>query len=200
MNQNLSADIEKINITISLELDQSFGHDQYFGQSRVTISFVAFTPNVLDIWNNMSSEIGLSLIFAGEEQWNSGVGLSWLQSNFQYSDDVPKMRWMYYIEEDDHNLLSTSPTPLRPLTKPWIHMVTGHRDLRDSGGKMALQRYMLPVDGTIPVQALLYTDEQLYASQEGVGIYNGLQKSPPHQSGTIYTTSHQLFYIVVAKE
>ncbi|XP_006464145.1 hypothetical protein AGABI2DRAFT_209196 [Agaricus bisporus var. bisporus H97] len=62
---------------------------------------------------------------------------------------------------------------------------------------MALQRYTLPVDGTIPVQALLYTDEQLYASQEGVGIYDGLQKSPPHQSGTIYTTSHRLFYIDV---
>jgi ESCRT-II complex subunit VPS36 len=38
---------------------------------------------------------------------------------------------------------------------------------------MALQRYTLPVDGTIPVQALLYTDEQLYVTQEGVGIYDG---------------------------
>lgn len=38
---------------------------------------------------------------------------------------------------------------------------------------MALQRYTTTVDGTIPIQALLYTDEQLLASQEGVGIYNG---------------------------
>lgn len=38
---------------------------------------------------------------------------------------------------------------------------------------MALQRYTSSVDGTIPIQALLYTDEQLLASQEGVGIYDG---------------------------
>ncbi|KXN85937.1 Vacuolar protein-sorting-associated protein 36 [Leucoagaricus sp. SymC.cos] len=60
---------------------------------------------------------------------------------------------------------------------------------------MALQRYTTSVDGTIPVQALLYTDEQLLASQDGVGIYDGLQKSTPHQSGAIHTTSHRIFYI-----
>ncbi|KAJ3573279.1 hypothetical protein NP233_g2525 [Leucocoprinus birnbaumii] len=60
---------------------------------------------------------------------------------------------------------------------------------------MALPRYTVPVDGTIPVQALLYTDEQLLATQEGVGIYDGPQKSAPHQSGTIYATSHRIFYI-----
>jgi len=38
---------------------------------------------------------------------------------------------------------------------------------------MALSRYTSPVDGTIPVQALLYNDEELLASQDGVGIYNG---------------------------
>ncbi|KAF9446258.1 hypothetical protein P691DRAFT_673987 [Macrolepiota fuliginosa MF-IS2] len=60
---------------------------------------------------------------------------------------------------------------------------------------MALQRYASVVDGTIPIQALLYTDEQLLASQEGVGIYDGLQKSPSHQAGIIHTTSHRLFYV-----
>jgi len=30
-----------------------------------------------------------------------------------------------------------------------------------------------PVDGSIPVQALLYNDEELLASQDGVGIYYG---------------------------
>jgi len=38
---------------------------------------------------------------------------------------------------------------------------------------MALPRYTVSVDGTIPIQALLYTNEQLLASQEGVGIYDG---------------------------
>ncbi|KAF5353550.1 hypothetical protein D9756_007817 [Leucocoprinus leucothites] len=60
---------------------------------------------------------------------------------------------------------------------------------------MALSRYTVSIDGTIPVQALLYTDEQLLATQEGVGIYDGPQKSAPHQSGTVYITSHRLFYI-----
>ncbi|KAI0075151.1 hypothetical protein K474DRAFT_1646878 [Panus rudis PR-1116 ss-1] len=58
-----------------------------------------------------------------------------------------------------------------------------------------LKRYSTSVDGTIPVQALLYEDEQLLASQEAVGIYDGTQKSPSHQSGTVYTTTHRLFYI-----
>jgi len=44
---------------------------------------------------------------------------------------------------------------------------------------MALPRYTVPVDGTIPVHALLYTNEQLLATQEGVGIYDGYAH-PPH--------------------
>ncbi|KAF8809965.1 vacuolar protein sorting-associated protein 36 [Phlegmacium glaucopus] len=52
-----------------------------------------------------------------------------------------------------------------------------------------------PVDGSIPVQALLYNDEELLASQDGVGIYYGSQKSPEHQNGTIHVTTHRLFYI-----
>ncbi|OBZ74947.1 Vacuolar protein-sorting-associated protein 36 [Grifola frondosa] len=42
---------------------------------------------------------------------------------------------------------------------------------------MSLKRYTQKVDGTIPIQALLYEDEVLLASQEGVGIYDG---SPRH--------------------
>lgn len=33
--------------------------------------------------------------------------------------------------------------------------------------------FQRPVDGSIPVQALLYNDEELLASQDGVGIYCG---------------------------
>jgi hypothetical protein len=38
---------------------------------------------------------------------------------------------------------------------------------------MILQKYTKSVDGTIPVPALLYDDEENYASQDGVGIYDG---------------------------
>lgn len=37
----------------------------------------------------------------------------------------------------------------------------------------ALALYTRPVDGTIPVSALLYDDEHLLASQDGVGLYDG---------------------------
>ncbi|KAI0702638.1 EAP30/Vps36 family-domain-containing protein, partial [Earliella scabrosa] len=60
---------------------------------------------------------------------------------------------------------------------------------------MSLKRYTKSVDGTIPVPALLYEDEVLLSSQEGVGIYDGPQKSPHHQSGTVHTTTHRVFYI-----
>jgi len=60
---------------------------------------------------------------------------------------------------------------------------------------MALRRYTRPVDGTIPVPALLYNDEEIHANQDGVGVYDGLQKSSNHQSGSVYLTSHRLFYI-----
>ncbi|PPR08273.1 hypothetical protein CVT24_001113 [Panaeolus cyanescens] len=60
---------------------------------------------------------------------------------------------------------------------------------------MALRKYTQHVDGTIPVPALLYDDEELQSSQENVGIYDGSQKSPNHQQGTIHITSHRLFYI-----
>ena len=36
-----------------------------------------------------------------------------------------------------------------------------------------LKRYTKPVDGTIPIPALLYDDEDLLASQDGLGIYDG---------------------------
>jgi len=60
---------------------------------------------------------------------------------------------------------------------------------------MALSRTTRSVDGTIPVPALLYNDEEIYASQDGVGIYDGTQKSPNHQAGTIVVSTHRLFYI-----
>ncbi|KAJ7162017.1 EAP30/Vps36 family-domain-containing protein [Mycena filopes] len=60
---------------------------------------------------------------------------------------------------------------------------------------MTLRRATKLVDGTIPVPALLYNDEDLLSSQDNVGIYDGAQKSPNHQSGTVYVTTHRLFYI-----
>jgi len=38
---------------------------------------------------------------------------------------------------------------------------------------MALKRFGQTIDGTIPIQALLYEDEQLLGSQDNVGIYDG---------------------------
>ncbi|KAI0350949.1 hypothetical protein OH77DRAFT_1514078 [Trametes cingulata] len=60
---------------------------------------------------------------------------------------------------------------------------------------MSLKRYSYSVDGTIPVPALLYDDEVLLSSQDGVGIYDGPQKAPHHQAGTVHITTHRLFYI-----
>ncbi|KAI0632753.1 EAP30/Vps36 family-domain-containing protein [Trametes polyzona] len=60
---------------------------------------------------------------------------------------------------------------------------------------MSLKRYSYSVDGTIPVPALLYDDEVLLSSQEGVGIYDGPQKAPHHQAGTVHITTHRLFYV-----
>ncbi|KAJ7622529.1 EAP30/Vps36 family-domain-containing protein [Roridomyces roridus] len=54
---------------------------------------------------------------------------------------------------------------------------------------MALRRFTQTVDGTIPISALLYNDEELLASQEET------QKSANHQSGTVHVTTHRLFYI-----
>ncbi|KAJ7078084.1 EAP30/Vps36 family-domain-containing protein [Mycena epipterygia] len=65
---------------------------------------------------------------------------------------------------------------------------------------MTLRRCTKPVDGTIPIPALLYNDEELLASQEGVGIYDGAQKSANHQSGTVHVTTHRLFYISAQHE
>lgn len=38
---------------------------------------------------------------------------------------------------------------------------------------MALRRTTHSVDGSIPVPALLYSDEEICASQDSVGIYDG---------------------------
>ncbi|KAG2135359.1 EAP30/Vps36 family-domain-containing protein [Suillus bovinus] len=60
---------------------------------------------------------------------------------------------------------------------------------------MALRRYTSSIDGTIPVPALLYDDEELLASQDGVGIYDGLQKAPDHQTGSVHVSTHRLFFV-----
>jgi ESCRT-II complex subunit VPS36 len=60
---------------------------------------------------------------------------------------------------------------------------------------MAVRRWSRSIDGTIPVRALLYDDEELLASQEGVGIYDGLQKSAEHPSGVVHVSTHRLFYV-----
>ncbi|KAF9235016.1 EAP30/Vps36 family-domain-containing protein [Melanogaster broomeanus] len=60
---------------------------------------------------------------------------------------------------------------------------------------MALRRFTTSVDGTIPIPALLYNDEELLASQDNVGIYDGFQKAANHQSGTIHATSHRIFFV-----
>ncbi|KAG1750440.1 EAP30/Vps36 family-domain-containing protein [Suillus paluster] len=60
---------------------------------------------------------------------------------------------------------------------------------------MALRRYTVSIDGTIPVSALLYGDEELLASQDGVGIYDGLQKAPNHQLGSVHASTHRLFFV-----
>ncbi|KAF7373152.1 Vacuolar protein-sorting-associated protein 36 [Mycena sanguinolenta] len=65
---------------------------------------------------------------------------------------------------------------------------------------MTLRRCTKSVDGTIPIPALLYNDEELLSSQDGVGIYDGIQKSPNHQLGTIHVTTHRLFYISTQHE
>ncbi|KAG1816821.1 EAP30/Vps36 family-domain-containing protein [Suillus subaureus] len=60
---------------------------------------------------------------------------------------------------------------------------------------MALRRYTASIDGTIPVPALLYDDEELLASQDGVGIYDGLQKAPDFQTGSVHVSTHRLFFV-----
>ncbi|KAI6125899.1 EAP30/Vps36 family-domain-containing protein [Pisolithus croceorrhizus] len=62
---------------------------------------------------------------------------------------------------------------------------------------MALRRYTTVVDGTIPIPALLYSDEERLASQDNIGIYDGQQKAVDHQSGTVHVTTHRLFFINV---
>ncbi|CCO30155.1 Vacuolar protein-sorting-associated protein 36 AltName: Full=ESCRT-II complex subunit VPS36 [Rhizoctonia solani AG-1 IB] len=58
-----------------------------------------------------------------------------------------------------------------------------------------MNRHFRRVDGTIPITALLYEDEGLVASQDTVGLYDGKEKAPDHQNGTIHVTSHRLIYI-----
>jgi ESCRT-II complex subunit VPS36 len=43
--------------------------------------------------------------------------------------------------------------------------------------------------------AHLFPSEEVYLLTPGVGLYSGASKSLPHSSGTVYLTSHRLFYI-----
>ena len=38
---------------------------------------------------------------------------------------------------------------------------------------MALEAHTRGIDGTIPIQAMLLDEEELWASQDNIGIYNG---------------------------
>ncbi|KAG7089493.1 hypothetical protein E1B28_011173 [Marasmius oreades] len=60
---------------------------------------------------------------------------------------------------------------------------------------MDLPSVTTSVDGTIPIEALLFQGEDLLASQDGVGLYVGNDKLPSHQCGTSHLSSHRLFYI-----
>lgn len=52
---------------------------------------------------------------------------------------------------------------------------------------MALRRFTTSVDGSIPIPALLYDDEDLLASQDSVGIYDGYVLSLHSASGFPWT-------------
>lgn len=43
--------------------------------------------------------------------------------------------------------------------------------------------------------AHLYSNEEVYLLTSSVGLYSGPYKSIPHSSGTVYLTTHRLFYI-----
>ncbi|KDQ16901.1 hypothetical protein BOTBODRAFT_64433 [Botryobasidium botryosum FD-172 SS1] len=66
------------------------------------------------------------------------------------------------------------------------------------GSSNGISRYFAKVEGDIPISALLYDDESIITTQDGVGLYNGKEKAPNHQNGTIHLTSHRLFYIDAA--
>ncbi|KAF9514923.1 hypothetical protein BS47DRAFT_1316509 [Hydnum rufescens UP504] len=51
------------------------------------------------------------------------------------------------------------------------------------------------IDGSLPVSSLLYEDEELVSSQDGVGLYDGKEKTVGRQNGTIQLTTHRLMYI-----
>ncbi|KAG9125872.1 hypothetical protein FRC07_005812 [Ceratobasidium sp. 392] len=61
-----------------------------------------------------------------------------------------------------------------------------------------MNRHFRRLDGSIPVAALLYEDEELVASQDGIGLYDGKEKSPDYQNGTVHITTHRLIYVDAA--
>ncbi|GAA5957271.1 hypothetical protein JCM21900_001213 [Sporobolomyces salmonicolor] len=54
----------------------------------------------------------------------------------------------------------------------------------------------LPLDVTLQtLSAQLYPDEQLLLHQDGVGLYDGKDKSPLHYDGRLHLTSHRLLFV-----
>ncbi|GAA5903000.1 hypothetical protein JCM5296_004513 [Sporobolomyces johnsonii] len=54
----------------------------------------------------------------------------------------------------------------------------------------------LPLDVTLQtLSAQLYPDEQLLLYQDGVGLYDGKDKSPLHYDGRLHLTSHRLLFV-----
>ncbi|PWZ03798.1 hypothetical protein BCV70DRAFT_23245 [Testicularia cyperi] len=45
------------------------------------------------------------------------------------------------------------------------------------------------------VGAILFHDEEVISLQDGIGLYDGKEKSPHQTNGTVYLTSHRLLYI-----
>ncbi|KIO18879.1 hypothetical protein M407DRAFT_224540, partial [Tulasnella calospora MUT 4182] len=58
-----------------------------------------------------------------------------------------------------------------------------------------MNRYTRTINGSIPARGHLYADEELVASQDSVGLYDGKDKSPHHQNGVVHITTHRLFYV-----
>ncbi|KAF8591776.1 hypothetical protein K439DRAFT_1326131 [Ramaria rubella] len=61
-----------------------------------------------------------------------------------------------------------------------------------------MNSYTRILDGTLPITANLYDEEELGASQDGVGLYDANQKSLDHQVGTVHVTTHRLIYVDAA--
>ncbi|KDE02385.1 hypothetical protein, variant [Microbotryum lychnidis-dioicae p1A1 Lamole] len=65
---------------------------------------------------------------------------------------------------------------------------------------MALDRYCTSIDVSLQtLSASLYPDETLLQAQDGVGLYDGKEKSPNHFAGRLHLTSHRLLFVASHK-